>query len=618
MSNTKASTSDVRASTSDVKVFARFRPLNKREIQYALDHKEKNNEPIYHFKNDNDFRTIEIIQPVKETVTGTVVDQKTKEFSFDHIFPETSTQPEIYSEIARPLLADILKGFNCTIMAYGQTGSGKSFTMMGETISRANTMMGETINNSDFDDNSNAGIIPRIVQELFTRIEQKKEETLFTVQCSYVEIYLEKVRDLINPALDNLKIREVIAKSSSSTKQKNEKSYIYIEGCTVCTVKSLKDMMKVMKHGEANRVTATTEMNDRSSRSHSVFILNITQTDLIRQTRKSSKLFLVDLAGSEQVQRSGATGLTLEQAKKINKSLSALSLVIQTLTEKKGKDPHIPYRDSKLTRLLTDSLGGNSKTVLIVALSPAKDSLWETYSSLGFGSRAKKIQNCASINEEISPETYKKLIQTLTRDIDDYKTKYLTIQNDYQLLLSKYEQLLKSGNSLNVDNTLPSITATAITDKPTDITNSEPSNNDVAVITKKPRPESLPITRHDTINQEKPLDKKSLSRKPSVAFSEDFQTTEYEKYETLSDTDECMPVIIDEHVRDIISPANTETTETLTVSDVSDNPETIKKANETTEKSKEKTPSILDDLSMFQTGNLVVWGMDNIFTFEKF
>jgi kinesin family protein 5 len=434
---------------TDVQVVARFRPLNSRELEQP-----ENEKPIYTFKQENDFRTIRITQPMPQDVSITTKPKKRKVklFSFDHIFPETTTQQQLYKSVAQPLLSDILQGFNCTIMAYGQTGSGKTHTMMGDLsaiIAHKPTMMIEDVSHEVSTvikpEDPNIGVIPRMVQELFQLIEQRKADTLFTVQCSYVEIYLEKIRDLINPNLTNLQIREIVAPTSTTSKK--SQSLTYIEGCTICTVKSIQDILKVIQLGDSHRTTAATDMNDHSSRSHSVFILNLTQTDIVKQTRKSSKLFLVDLAGSEQVSRSGATGLTLEQAIKINKSLSTLSLVIQALTEKTGNNPHIPYRDSKLTRLLTDSLGGNSKTVLIMALSPARDSLWETYSTLRFGSRTKKIKNCARINEEISAEAYKKLVQTLTQDIETWKTKLQTVQAQHNTVQAQLDTLNQNAKN---------------------------------------------------------------------------------------------------------------------------------------------------------------------------
>lgn len=364
-------------SSNDVQVFARFRPLNDREK------KLKQKTKLYHFK-DESIKTIQVGE---------------KEYTFDRIFGEETTQAQLYEQTAMPLVSELLNGFNCTMMAYGQTGSGKSFSMMG---------------NLEQDDQ--AGVIPRMICDIFARLAN----TEATVDCSYVEIYMEKVRDLLNPEEEDLKLREIMTTKKKAT--------VYIEGCTICRVQSTHDMLKVMKRGNLNRMTAATDMNERSSRSHSVFIISITQT--VNQKRRSSKLFLVDLAGSEQIDRSGATGLTLEQAKTINKSLSCLSLVIQSLVEKR-RGSHIPYRNSKLTRLLTDSLGGNSKTVLLLAMSPSPDSLQETVSTLGFGSRAKLMENKATVNEELN---YKSMVNTITKDLEDWK--------------ARNEELLKKNSQL--------------------------------------------------------------------------------------------------------------------------------------------------------------------------
>lgn len=405
----------------DVRVYARFRPLNDREKSLG------DKESVYSFVPNSNNRTIEISRP-----TGS---NNEKEFTFDEILPESTTQEELYLKTAKPLVTEVLKGFNCTMMAYGQTGSGKSYSMTGR-----------------LDDSNSEGIIPRMIHDLFAEIEERSDHAVFTIQCSYVEIYLERVRDLLNPQLDNLKLREVVSKKfSKSKKLKSVKSMVYIEGATICTVKSLKDMLKVMRRGDANRITAETDMNERSSRSHSVFVVTVTQIEKVKQTRRSSKLFLVDLAGSEQVDRSGATGLKLEQAKKINKSLSALSLVIQSLVEKK-KGAHIPYRDSKLTRLLTDSLGGNSKTVLLLALSPSWDSLAETYSSLSFGSRAKKMVNRATVNEELTVGSYKKLVAALGKDIEAWKHKAEDADQKYQQIVLQYQALEQECVRLKTQN----------------------------------------------------------------------------------------------------------------------------------------------------------------------
>lgn len=384
-------------SNDDVRVFARFRPLNARERALP----EDENKVTYKLKDD---RTIEIDKPSSSTTSRS-------EFTFDGIFPESTTQSDLYVKTAKPLVGEVLKGFNCTMMAYGQTGSGKSYSMTGR-----------------LGDEEQEGIIPRMIRDLFDAIESRREQSIITIQCSYVEIYLERVRDLLNPRLDNLKLRE-------------KGSTVYIEGATSYTVRSLNDMLKVMHQGDSNRITAATDMNERSSRSHSVFVVTVTQTEIVKGTRRSSKLFLVDLAGSEQVDRSGATGLKLEQAKKINKSLSALSLVIQSLVEKK-KGAHIPYRDSKLTRLLTESLGGNSKTILLLAMSPSRDSLVETYSTLGFGSRAKKMTNKATVNEEL---VMAKELDVMKRRAEDTDQKYQALFDQHQRLFARHQSVVANA-----------------------------------------------------------------------------------------------------------------------------------------------------------------------------
>lgn len=378
---------------SDVQVFARFRPKNK---------KEEKKSSIYSIRD------------------GNTIDVADHSYTFDRVFGEDSTQEQVYQSVAFPLVQQVLDGFNCTVMAYGQTGSGKSYTMFGNS--------------------ENIGIIPRIGCDLFRAVSDRAEQYQSTIECSYVEIYMEKVRDLLNPELDNLKLREM-------TSKKTDDSFVYIEGCTVCSVGTMEDMLKVMHRGDQVRSVAATNMNKHSSRSHSVFVVTLTQVHTEKQTRRISKLFLVDLAGSEQVDKSGVSGLTLEQAKTINKSLSTLSLVIQSLVERK-KGAHIPYRDSKLTRLLTDSLGGNSKTVLLLALSPAEGSVHETVSTLGFGARAKKMVNNATVNEEMTVGTYKTMVNTITKDLNIWKLKHEELESRHNELLAKYNILDQAHNEL--------------------------------------------------------------------------------------------------------------------------------------------------------------------------
>ncbi|KAK9474735.1 uncharacterized protein V1510DRAFT_405815 [Dipodascopsis tothii] len=276
---------------------------------------------------------------------------------------------------------DIMNGYNGTVFAYGQTGAGKSYTMMGPSI----------------DDAENCGIIPRIIEQIFQLILQSPAEIEYTVNVSYMEIYMEKVKDLLQPQNDNLPVHEEKSKG------------VYVKGLSKLYVSSVKEVFDVMRQGNSARSVASTNMNNESSRSHSIFAIVVSQKNLETGSAKSGQLFLVDLAGSEKVGKTGASGIVLEEAKKINKSLSALGMVINALTD--GKSTHVPYRDSKLTRILQESLGGNSRTTLIVNCSPSSYNATETLSTLRFGVRAKNIRNKAKINAELSPAELKVMLR---------------------------------------------------------------------------------------------------------------------------------------------------------------------------------------------------------------
>jgi kinesin family protein 5 len=303
-----------------------------------------------------------------------------------------SHQPEVFEFSIRSTVDDILKGYNGTVFAYGQTGAGKSYTMMG-----------------DIDSDEQKGIIPRIVEQIFASILASPGNIEYTVRVGYMEIYMERIRDLLRPENDNLPIHE-------------EKSRgVYVKELTELYVSSIDEVYEVMRRGAMTRAVAATNMNQESSRSHSIFVVTITQKNVETGSSKSGQLFLVDLAGSEKVGKTGASGQTLEEAKKINKSLSALGMVINALTD--GKSTHIPYRDSKLTRILQESLGGNSRTTLIINCSPSSYNDQETISTLRFGVRAKSIKNKAKINAELSVTELKimlKKVQTQVQTFEQY------------------------------------------------------------------------------------------------------------------------------------------------------------------------------------------------------
>jgi kinesin family member 5 len=298
-------------------------------------------------------------------------------------------QEEIYSEAIIPIIESVLEGFNGTVLAYGQTSSGKTFTMQGPDIM----------------DPMQQGIIPRMVKTVFEKIESASEDIEFTVKISMIEIYMEKIKDLLDPTKTNLKVHEDKVKG------------LYIADVTETYVGEELEVYQAMKTGNDNRAIGVTDMNKQSSRSHSIFIMTVSQRNNSDFSVKTGKLYLVDLAGSEKVGKTGAKGQTLDEAKTINKSLTALGLVINALTD--GKSQHVPYRDSKLTRVLQESLGGNSKTCLIITCSPSIYNEAETISTLRFGKRAKQIKNKPKINKEVSFAEMKLMLEKAERGLED-------------------------------------------------------------------------------------------------------------------------------------------------------------------------------------------------------
>ncbi|KAJ8314002.1 hypothetical protein KUTeg_008563 [Tegillarca granosa] len=248
---------------------------------------------------------------------------------------------------------NVLGGYNGTIFAYGQTSSGKTHTMEG--------VLG---------DEKMQGIIPRIVQDIFNYIYGMDENLEFHIKVSYFEIYMDKIRDLLDISKTNLSVHE------------DKNRVPYVKGATERFVSSPEEVMEAIDEGKSNRHVAVTNMNEHSSRSHSVFLISVKQEHLENQKKLHGKLYLVDLAGSEKVSKTGAEGAVLDEAKNINKSLSALGNVIAALAE--GNKGHVPYRDSKLTRILQESLGGNARTTIVICCSPASYNESETKSTLLF------------------------------------------------------------------------------------------------------------------------------------------------------------------------------------------------------------------------------------------
>ncbi|XP_076956292.1 kinesin-like protein KIN-12C [Bidens hawaiensis] len=318
--------------------------------------------------------------------TLTWISQPETRFTFDHVACETIDQETLFKMVGQPMVENCLSGYNSCMFAYGQTGSGKTHTMLGE------------INDLETKPSPNRGMTPRIFEFLFSRIivEEKcrmDERLKYTCKCSFLEIYNEQITDLLDPSSTNLQLREDVKKG------------VYVENLTEYEVHSVGDILKLLSQGSANRRVAATNMNRESSRSHSVFTCVIEsrwEKDSTSNLR-FARLNLVDLAGSERQKTSGAEGERLKEAANINKSLSTLGHVIMVLVDgANARTRHVPYRDSRLTFLLQDSLGGNSKTMIIANVSPSTGSAVETLNTLKFAQRAKLIQNNAVINEDAS------------------------------------------------------------------------------------------------------------------------------------------------------------------------------------------------------------------------
>ncbi|CAG9316919.1 unnamed protein product [Blepharisma stoltei] len=357
-------------SQGNVIVACRFRPLNEKEKEFSMD-------SVAEFLPDG--KTVVINQKYENF--GTL------KFSFDYVFPPDTEQSTVYDCSGIKIVESVMQGFNGTIFAYGQTSSGKTYTMNGPDVDNIQLM----------------GIIPRMIYTVFNKIENSEEHIEFSVKVGYCEIYLERIKDLLDPSKDNLKIHEDKARG------------VYISGLSTHYVSNNVEVLDLMKIGLKNREVGHTNMNSESSRSHSIFIMTIQQTNTLDLSSKTGKMYIVDLAGSEKVSKTGAEGKRLSEAKNINKSLTTLGMVITSLIE---GNSHIPYRDSKLTRVLQDSLGGNSKTSLIITCSPSPYNESETVSTLRFGIMAKSIKNKPKINREYTVSELKLMLQKAQQEIE--------------------------------------------------------------------------------------------------------------------------------------------------------------------------------------------------------
>ncbi|XP_050743558.1 kinesin-like protein KIF13A isoform X7 [Drosophila biarmipes] len=403
-------------SSDKIKVAVRVRPFNRREIELGTKCIVEMEKQQTILQNPPPLEKIERKQP--------------KTFAFDHCFyslnPEDNnfaSQETVFDAVGRGILDNAFQGYNACIFAYGQTGSGKSYTMMGSQESK--------------------GIIPRLCDLLFSAIANKSTpELMYKVEVSYMEIYNEKVHDLLDPKPNkqSLKVREHNVMGP------------YVDGLSQLAVTSYQDIDNLMTEGNKSRTVAATNMNAESSRSHAVFSVVLTQILTDQATgvsgEKVSRMSLVDLAGSERAVKTGAVGDRLKEGSNINKSLTTLGLVISKLADqsngkKSGNDKFVPYRDSVLTWLLKDNLGGNSRTVMVATISPSADNYEETLSTLRYADRAKRIVNHAVVNEDPNA----RIIRELRHEVETLRSmlKHATGSpvGDVQDKLTESENLMK-------------------------------------------------------------------------------------------------------------------------------------------------------------------------------
>lgn len=390
--------------------------------------------------------------------------RETGQFEFSHIFTP-ATQHDLYHRVGRPVVADVMNGYNGTVFVYGQTGSGKTYTIFGDadftfspveprkgqqSISASPHVSGgrcrQVVHDNTIRDSISCetrvgevqlyplseqgdpltvrntkggrkylsqgeGIVPRAVQDLFQRMARAGPEFQFEVLMFLVEVYMEQARDLLSCSTtqQHLQVREDVANSC-----------FYVEGCETPYVSSAKEMIGLIQKGLHRRSTFSTNMNETSSRSHCILNITVKSYNSKLKESKVGKLFLVDLAGSEKVSKTKSSGVRLEEAKLINKSLSNLGMVISALSDRAA---HVPYRDSVLTKILKDSLGGNSRTTLVICCSPSVYNSEETMSTLRFGARAKSIQNRAVVNRQLTMEELHEMLRIAKMEIARLQSK---------------------------------------------------------------------------------------------------------------------------------------------------------------------------------------------------
>ncbi|KAG2020259.1 kinesin [Coprinopsis cinerea AmutBmut pab1-1] len=406
---------------TNIQVVVRCRRRSDREIQ--------ENSPIIVTSAGAKSKEVSIETGSGSSSLGVVTMPPTRTYPFDLVFGPEADQAMVYHEVVSPMLEQVLQGYNCTLFAYGQTGTGKTYTMQGDL---ARTPMGNP--------SAHAGMIPRVLFRLFHQLETSSAD--YSVKISFVELYNEELRDLLASELSAPSGSTQPMGMASKDKQgegglkifdDSGKKGVFIQGLEEIAVKDSRDALALLVKGSERRQSAATNFNEHSSRSHSVFSITVhtKDTSFGEDLLKTGKLHLVDLAGSENIGRSGAENKRAREAGMINQSLLTLGRVINALVDKAH---HVPYRESKLTRLLQDSLGGRTKTCIIATISPARSNLEETLSTLDYALRAKSIKNKPELNQRM---TRNALLKEYVAEIDRLKADLLAAREKNGFYISE-------------------------------------------------------------------------------------------------------------------------------------------------------------------------------------
>ncbi|CUM64581.1 uncharacterized protein PRCAT00002189001 [Priceomyces carsonii] len=406
---------------SNIQVVVRCRGRNSREIAAKS--------PVVIDLPDEMYSNTDSYISIRPSSPNAISDlQNSRTYKVDKVYGWQADQSLIFQQVALPLFQEFMSGYNVTILAYGQTGTGKTFTMCGDYLDELS---------------EDTGIIPRVLKQLFATLE-KDDGNDYLVKCSFIELYNEELKDLLSDdERAKLRIFESKQKSSNSILIQNLKEEIVL---------NLNHGFNILKKGVMKRKTASTKLNDVSSRSHTIFSINLYRKK-DNEIFKVSKMNLVDLAGSENITKSGAINQRAKEAGSINQSLLTLGRVINSLSEKNVSSNHIPYRESKLTRLLQDSIGGETKTTLIATVSPAKINIDETASTLDYAAKAKNIKNLPQSGQDSDLIMKRVIVKDLAREIVklNYDIEATRSKNGIYLHESNYANLISENESMKAE-----------------------------------------------------------------------------------------------------------------------------------------------------------------------